>query len=71
MRCALTWWVSARRLALVTLSLLPASLSAQEITLEAPDEVTIGAPVEIRWQGGSNTRDFINILPTDEPECNY
>jgi Ca-activated chloride channel homolog len=71
MRCTLRWWVAVQCLGIATLWLPPASLTAQEITLEAPDEGTVGAAIEVRWQGGSNTQDFITIVPSDAPEGRY
>ncbi|HSD68584.1 MAG TPA: VWA domain-containing protein [Woeseiaceae bacterium] len=64
MRSALPCWIAA-------LYLWPAALAAQEITLEAPDAVTVGTSVEIRWQGGSNPQDFITIVPADAPAGKY
>ena len=71
MHCELRRWVPVRCLGIATMWLLPAALMAQEITLNAPDEVTMGATVEVRWQGGSNAQDFITIVPVDAPESKY
>lgn len=52
--------------------LLPVSLAAaQDVTLTAPDRVSVGAPVEVQWQGGANARDFITIVAADSPEGKY
>jgi hypothetical protein len=51
--------------------LLPVALAAQEITLDAADEVVVGASVEVRWQGGDNARDFITIVPVDTAVGKY
>ena len=71
MRNALHRWGIARRAGIAALCLPPAVLAAQEITLEAPGEVTVGATVEIRWQGGTDQRDFITIVPADAAEGKY
>ena len=51
--------------------LLIATATAQTVTLATPDRVGIGAPVEIGWQGGTDARDFITIVPTGETEGRY
>ena len=52
------------------LLLLAATAAAQEITLEVPDSTVVGAPLEVRWKGGS-PQDFITIVPFDTAEGRY
>ncbi|MEQ9561965.1 MAG: hypothetical protein RLN69_05545, partial [Woeseiaceae bacterium] len=56
---------------LVAMWLLPATLAAQDIVVEAPDEVGVGASIEVHWQGGENARDFITIVPVDAAAGKY
>src|SRR5687768_11229192 len=44
---------------------------AQEITLSAPGQAIVGAPIEVGWTGGTNQRDFITIVPPDTKEGTY
>jgi hypothetical protein len=48
-----------------------AAIGAQDITLSAPERIGIGTPVEVSWQGRTNARDFITIVPTGEAEGRY
>jgi hypothetical protein len=56
---------------IAALLVLPGLLAAQDVTLTAPDEVTVGAPVEVQWQAAADARDFITIVPADAPEGKY
>lgn len=52
--------------------LLTASVvAAQDVTLTAQEQATVGAPVEVQWQGGTGERDFITIVAADAPEGKY
>jgi hypothetical protein len=44
---------------------------AQSRTLAAPASATVGAAVEVAWQGAADARDFITIVPSDAPEGRY
>lgn len=44
---------------------------AQGRTLTAPASATVGANVEVGWQGAAEARDFITIVPSDAPEGRY
>jgi hypothetical protein len=44
---------------------------AQSRTLSAPASATVGADIEVAWQGAADARDFITIVPTDAPEGRY
>lgn len=44
---------------------------AQSRTLSAPASATVGAPVEVAWQGAADARDFITIVPAGAPEGQY
>jgi hypothetical protein len=50
--------------------LLAASAAAQDVTLQAPDSAVVGAPLEVRWEGGG-PQDFITIVAPDAPEGRY
>ena len=53
------------------LCLLSTFAAAQDLTLDAPDQVVVGAVVEINWKGGDNPRDFITIVPADAAAGKY
>lgn len=40
-------------------------------TLEAPSAMDAGKPLEVRWTGPDNPRDFITIVPKGTPERKY
>src|SRR5690606_1735915 len=40
-------------------------------SLSAPASATVGAPVEVAWQGAADARDFITIVPAGAPEGQY
>ena len=42
-----------------------------EITLSAPEEISAGAQVNIQFNGNTNPRDFVTIVPADKPEGEY
>jgi Ca-activated chloride channel family protein len=44
---------------------------AAEITLEAPEEVTAGTLVSIKWKGPNNQGDYITIVPKSLPDGQY
>jgi hypothetical protein len=44
---------------------------AQQITLTAPAQASVGAPIEVGWEGGTDQRDFITIVPPDTKEGTY
>jgi hypothetical protein len=44
---------------------------AQERAITAPASATVGAPVEVGWQGAADARDFITIVPSGAPEGRY
>ena len=53
-------------------SIVAAQLAlAQSRTLTAPASATVGAKVEVAWQGAADARDFITIVPSDAPEGRY
>lgn len=45
--------------------------SAQGRSISAPASATVGAKVEVAWQGAADARDFITIVPADAPEGRY
>jgi Ca-activated chloride channel family protein len=49
----------------------PIEIVAAQITLDAPDEVTAGAPVSITWKGPNNQGDYITIVPKVLPDGQY
>ena len=54
------------------MSIVAAQLAlAQSRTLTAPASATVGAKVEVAWQGAADARDFITIVPSDAPEGRY
>ncbi|HEX9876241.1 MAG TPA: VWA domain-containing protein [Gammaproteobacteria bacterium] len=59
-------------LIIVSASVLRAApVSAQDVTVAAPANVGIGAPFEVRWEGGASARDFITVVPANEAEGRY
>ncbi len=42
-----------------------------EVTLEAADEVGLGAELSIRWVGPNNSGDYVTIVPKDAPDSEY
>ncbi|MCB1042045.1 MAG: VWA domain-containing protein [Acidobacteria bacterium] len=54
-----------------TLSAIPLEVTASSATLQFAKQVTAGSPVEIRWSGPDNPRDFITIVAADAPERSY
>ena len=53
-------------------SIVAAQLAlAQSRTLTAPASASVGAKVEVAWQGAADARDFITIVPSDAPEGRY
>lgn len=46
-------------------------LQAQQVTLSAPEQAVVGAPIDVNWEGGTNARDFITIVPPDTNEGTY
>lgn len=55
---------------ILAVCLLPGSLWAQ-FTMTAPVEVPAGSTVVIEYQGQPNRRDFVTIVPADQPEGTY
>ncbi|MEX2124750.1 MAG: VWA domain-containing protein [Woeseia sp.] len=55
---------------LALLVALPAG-AAGDVTLQVPASATIGAPLEVHWQGGSSPQDFITIVPPGTAEGRY
>jgi hypothetical protein len=56
------------------LSMLCAALPAahaEDVTLDASASAIVGAPLAVRWSGGTNPRDFITIVPAGAPEGKY
>ena len=47
------------------------SVLAQSRSISVPASATVGAPIEIGWQGAADPRDFITIVPPDAPEGRY
>lgn len=62
---------SIRLIAAVAAMLLVVRALAQEHTLGAPESVTVGAPIEVSWQGPRNERDFITIVAAGAAEGRY
>lgn len=56
---------------LLLLMTLPSFVCAQQITLTAPEQGSVGAPVAVSWEGGTDRRDFITIVPPDTKEGTY
>lgn len=56
---------------MLSLCWLAGTATAQEITLDAPDEIGVGAAIEVHWKGGENPRDFITIVAADAPAGKY
>lgn len=44
---------------------------AQSRSITAPASATVGAKVQVAWQGAAEERDFITIVPADAPEGRY
>jgi hypothetical protein len=44
---------------------------AQSRTITAPSSATVGADIEVAWQGAADARDFITIVPSDASEGRY
>jgi hypothetical protein len=63
--------VSDRLCLLLTLCTILPVANAQDITVVAPESAIVGAPLEVRWVGEANPRDFITIVPADAPEGKY
>lgn len=49
----------------------PIQIAAAIITLDAPLEVTAGAPVSVIWTGPGNRGDYITIVPQSLPDGQY
>ncbi len=47
------------------------SAQAQEIRLSAPSQASVGAAVVVQWEGGTDQRDFITIVPPGTREGTY
>jgi len=56
---------------LFALSLAARIAEGEDIILDVPERATVGAPLEVRWQGGADDHDFITIVPADAPEGRY
>ncbi|MEM7052597.1 MAG: VWA domain-containing protein [Acidobacteriota bacterium] len=49
----------------------PLEVTDVSATLEAIQQAAAGSPVEVRWSGPNNPRDFISIDPAGAPERQY
>jgi hypothetical protein len=49
----------------------PITVLAVSATLEAPARMDAGAPIDVRWTGPGNPRDFITIVAKGTPEKKY
>lgn len=54
-----------------TLGRAPVRVTSTAASVAAPASVAAGAPFEVQWQGPSNARDFIAIVPAGAPERSY
>jgi hypothetical protein len=52
-------------------SFVGGSVLAEEVRLEAPDEVLAGSNVSVSWQGQAQDRDYITIVPADSAPGSY
>ena len=50
---------------------IPITLTALEITLQAPPEVVAGEKFEVSWIGPDGKSDYITIVPVGAPEGTY
>lgn len=50
---------------------IPITVLPLEITLEAPDEVRVGAQFQVTWTGPNGHRDYITIVPAGSAEGAY
>jgi hypothetical protein len=50
---------------------VPSDSAAQSVTLHAPAEVTVGAPIEITWEGSVGKTDFISVDEEGAPDRTY
>lgn len=62
---------SIRLIAAVAAVSLAVPASAQDHTLDGPESVRVGAPIEVSWQGPRNERDFITIVAAGTAEGRY
>ncbi|CAM2011298.1 vWA domain-containing protein [Acanthopleuribacter pedis] len=49
----------------------PLTLTPAKITLDAPDKVKTGAPIEIKWQGPDGASDYITIVKVGAAAASY
>ena len=49
----------------------PLTVLAVAATLDAPSQIAAGAPLEVRWTGPGNPRDFITVVEKGAPEKRY
>jgi hypothetical protein len=57
--------------ALLALALALPVAEADEVVLDLPESATVGAPLEVHWQGRIEARDFITIVPAETAEGKY
>ncbi|MDB5045979.1 MAG: putative Von Willebrand factor type domain protein precursor [Deinococcus sp.] len=53
------------------LSSLPLTLTASTYALEAPATAQAGSPIQVRWTGPNNARDYVTIVPKGAPVGTY
>lgn len=53
------------------LARVPVTLTAAQITLQAPSEVTVNSEFEVSWTGPDGKDDYITIVPAGSPEGTY
>jgi Ca-activated chloride channel homolog len=49
----------------------PITVTAPQITLQAPSEVAVNSEFEVSWTGPDGNRDYITIVPAGSPEGTY
>jgi Ca-activated chloride channel family protein len=49
----------------------PIEVQAARVTLEAPDEVVLGAEVSVRWTGPGHAGDYITLVAKGTPDGQY
>lgn len=64
-------WAVVMAILALGLGATQAQVQAQDITVTAPTEATVGASIQIEFSGSSNARDFITVVKADAAEGKY
>ncbi len=65
------WQTAIATLVALFLGESGAASAAEDVTLEIPAEVLVGAPIKVNWTGTEGDRDFISLDEEGWPESRY